>query len=188
MFLFSNLWSMRRLLCKVLHIGRRSDRPHSISRANPWLNIAKNGAIALTIGSSEIGQGSYSGPAQILSEDLMVNYTRIQTAQGVPATGKVAFGNSIGAFGSSLTYSTCWRVRQAGAAACEMAGGPGLMPRMIKSRVPPVPRLWGPGEGNRAACSASTHLSHPKEPANNLTWKISLPQRAHPIRAPRLLS
>ena len=36
------------------------------------------------------------------------------------------------------------------------ADGPGLIPRMVKSRVPPVPRLWGPGKGNRAVCSAST--------------------------------
>src|SRR5580692_10357070 len=45
-----------------------------------------------------------------------------------------------------------------------LAGGHGLMPRMVKLRVPPVPRLWGPGKGNRAVCCASTQavasLSH----------------------------
>ncbi len=36
------------------------------------------------------------------------------------------------------------------------AGGPGLMPHFIKLRVPPVPRLWGPGRGSRTAGSVST--------------------------------
>jgi len=38
----------------------------------------------------------------------------------------------------------------------EGAAGPGLIPRIVKLRVPPVPRLWGPGRENRTDCSAST--------------------------------
>ena len=61
--------------------------PPANTQVNTWLNISSNGVVTLTIGSSEMGQGSFSGLAQILSEDLMVNYNTIQTVQGVPATG-----------------------------------------------------------------------------------------------------
>jgi isoquinoline 1-oxidoreductase beta subunit len=94
--------------------------PPANTQVNTWLNIASSGAITLTIGSSEMGQGSFSGLAQILSEDLMVDYTAIQTVQGVPATGIPAVGNSIGTFGSSVTQSNYWNMRLAGAAAREM--------------------------------------------------------------------
>jgi len=94
--------------------------PPAKTQVNTWLNISSAGLITLTIGSSEMGQGSFSGIAQILSEDLMVNYNAIQTAQGVPATGATAVGNSIGTYGSTVTWTNYWSLRQAGAAAREM--------------------------------------------------------------------
>ena len=39
------------------------------------------------------------------------------------------------------------------------AGGPGLTRNLIKLRVPPVPRFWGPGRKSRAAGSASTRAT-----------------------------
>jgi isoquinoline 1-oxidoreductase subunit beta len=90
------------------------------TQVNTWLNIGSNGTITLTIGSSEMGQGSFSGLAQILSEDLMVNYNAIQTVQGVPAAGAPAIGNSIGTFGSSVIQNNYWAMREAGATAREM--------------------------------------------------------------------
>jgi isoquinoline 1-oxidoreductase beta subunit len=94
--------------------------PPASTQVNTWLNITNSGAITLTIGSSEMGQGSFSGLAQILAEDLMVDYTKIQTVQGVPATGATKIGNSIGTFGSTVIYTNYWAMRQAGAAAREM--------------------------------------------------------------------
>jgi isoquinoline 1-oxidoreductase beta subunit len=94
--------------------------PPANTQVNTWLNISSSGAITLTIGSSEMGQGSFSGLAQILSEDLMVNYNTIQTVQGVPATGAQQIGNSIGTYGSTVTWTNYWSLRQAGAAAREM--------------------------------------------------------------------
>ncbi|MGD0630994.1 MAG: molybdopterin cofactor-binding domain-containing protein [Terracidiphilus sp.] len=94
--------------------------PPAKTQVNTWLNISSAGLITLTIGSSEMGQGSFSGIAQILSEDLMVNYNAIQTVQGVPATGAPAVGNSIGTYGSTVTWTNYWSLRQAGAAAREM--------------------------------------------------------------------
>ena len=94
--------------------------PPASTQMNAFLNITSGGAITLTIGSSEMGQGSFSGLAQILSEDLMVNYNTIKTVQGVPAVGTPQVGNSIGTFGSTVTWTNYWAMRQAGAAAREM--------------------------------------------------------------------
>jgi isoquinoline 1-oxidoreductase beta subunit len=94
--------------------------PPANTQVSTWLNISSSGVVTLTIGSSEMGQGSFSGLAQILSEDLMVNYNTIKTVQGVPATGAPQIGNSIGTFGSTVTWTNYWALRQAGAAAREM--------------------------------------------------------------------
>jgi isoquinoline 1-oxidoreductase beta subunit len=94
--------------------------PPPNTQVNSWLNIGSTGVVTLTIGSSEMGQGSFSGLAQILSEDLMVNYSAIQTVQGKPAIGTPAVGNSIGTFGSLVIQTNYWTMRQAGAAAREM--------------------------------------------------------------------
>jgi isoquinoline 1-oxidoreductase subunit beta len=94
--------------------------PPANTQVNSWLNISSTGVVTLTIGSSEMGQGSFSGLAQILSEDLMVNYSAIQTVQGKPATDAMAVGNSIGTFGSLVIQTNYWTMREAGAAAREM--------------------------------------------------------------------
>jgi isoquinoline 1-oxidoreductase subunit beta len=90
------------------------------TQVNTWLKVGSTDGITLTIGSSDMGQGSFSGLAQILSEDLMVDYAKIRTVQGVPATGAPAIGNSIGTFGSGVTRGNYWAMRQAGATAREM--------------------------------------------------------------------
>lgn len=51
---------------------------------NTWLTIASDNSVTLTIGSSDMGQGSFSGLAQVLSEDLMVDYGRVRLVQGAP--------------------------------------------------------------------------------------------------------
>jgi isoquinoline 1-oxidoreductase beta subunit len=94
--------------------------PPAQTQVNTFLNITSGGVITLTIGSSEMGQGSFSGLAQVLSEDLMVNYNTIKTAQGEPAVGAPQVGNSIGTYGSTVTWTTYWAMRSAGAAAREM--------------------------------------------------------------------
>jgi isoquinoline 1-oxidoreductase beta subunit len=94
--------------------------PPAKTQVNTWLNIGSSGQITLTIGSSEMGQGSFSGLAQILAEDLMVEYSTIQTVQGVPATGAPQVGNSIPTYGSTIIRNNYWSMRQAGAAGREM--------------------------------------------------------------------
>jgi isoquinoline 1-oxidoreductase beta subunit len=86
-----------------------------------WLQVGSDNTVTLTIGSSEMGQGSFSGLAQILAEDLQVRYERIKTVQGVPATTVPApVGTAINTVGSSVIRSNFWKMRDAGAAAREM--------------------------------------------------------------------
>ncbi|NOT45418.1 MAG: xanthine dehydrogenase family protein molybdopterin-binding subunit [Acidobacteria bacterium] len=88
---------------------------------NSWLEIGADNSVTLTIGSSEMGQGSFSGLAQILSEDLMVDYARIRAVQGGPTLASPApVGSAINTVGSSVIRRNFWRMRDAGAAAREM--------------------------------------------------------------------
>ena len=88
---------------------------------NSWLTIAADESITLTIGSSDMGQGSFQGLAQILCEDLMVAPTRVRLVQGAPTLAAPApIGAAINTVGSSVTRSNFWKLRDAGAIAREM--------------------------------------------------------------------
>ena len=88
---------------------------------NTWLSIGSDESITLTIGSSEMGQGSFSGLAQILAEDLIVDYAKVTTVQGGPTLASPApIGTSINTVGSSVIRANFWKMRDAGAAAREM--------------------------------------------------------------------
>jgi isoquinoline 1-oxidoreductase beta subunit len=106
----------RRALANVAGIAG----PPAQTQVNSWLNITSGGQITLTIGSSEMGQGSYTGLAMILAEDLMVDFTKIKTVQGEPAVGTPQTGNSIISVGSTVTWTNYWGMRNAGATAREM--------------------------------------------------------------------
>jgi isoquinoline 1-oxidoreductase subunit beta len=91
------------------------------TQVNSWLNVGTDNSVTLTIGSSEMGQGSFSGLAQILAEDLMVDYGRIRTVQGGPTLANPApVGTAINTVGSSVTRRNYWPLRDAAAAAREM--------------------------------------------------------------------
>ena len=94
--------------------------PPAQTQVNSWLNITSSGQITMTIGSSEMGQGSYTGLAMILAEDLMVDFTKIKTVQGEPAVGTPQTGNSIISVGSTVTWTNYWGMRNAGATSREM--------------------------------------------------------------------
>jgi isoquinoline 1-oxidoreductase beta subunit len=100
--------------------------PESASAAgdvavNAWLTIGSDESIKLTIGSSEMGQGSFSGLAQIISEDLMVNPARVTLVQGGPTLASPApIGTAINTVGSSVTRTNFWKLRDAAAIARQM--------------------------------------------------------------------
>jgi isoquinoline 1-oxidoreductase beta subunit len=91
------------------------------TQVGTWIRIAPNGIVTISVGSSEMGQGAMSGLAQILAEDLMVDWKRVR-AEHAPADP--AFGNPLFHFqltgGSSSIRGYYATLRKAGATAREM--------------------------------------------------------------------
>jgi isoquinoline 1-oxidoreductase beta subunit len=87
---------------------------------NAWLTIGADESITLTIGATEMGQGSHAGLAQLLAEDLIVDYARVRIVQGAPTLANpVPVGAAINTVGSSVIRSNFWRMRDAAAIARE---------------------------------------------------------------------
>lgn len=90
-------------------------------QVNSWLQIGSDESVTLTIGSSDMGQGSFSGLAQILAEELYIAYAQVKTVQGRPTLANPApVGTSINTVGSSVIRTNFWKMRDAAAAAREM--------------------------------------------------------------------
>jgi isoquinoline 1-oxidoreductase beta subunit len=86
---------------------------------NSWLTIGTDESITLTVGPCEMGQGSMSGLAQVLAEDLMVDFSRVAVKQGGPSLSSSAIGTAIVAGGSSVIRNNYWKFRNAAAVARE---------------------------------------------------------------------
>ena len=90
------------------------------ARVNSWLTVASDNTITLTIGASDMGQGSFQALAQVLAEDLMVDPLRVQLLQGGPTmVAPAPIGSAINTVGSGVTRNNYWRLRDAGAIARE---------------------------------------------------------------------
>jgi isoquinoline 1-oxidoreductase beta subunit len=88
---------------------------------NSWLRIGSDDSITLTIGSTDMGQGSFQTLGQILCEDLMVDPSRVALVQGAPTVATPApIGTAIVTGGSSIVRNNFWKLRDAGAIAREM--------------------------------------------------------------------
>lgn len=89
-------------------------------QVNAWLTVGADNSITLTVGASEMGQGSLSGLAQILAEDLVVDFARVRIVQGGPSMANpVPVGNAINTVGSSVIRNNFWKMRDAAAVARE---------------------------------------------------------------------
>lgn len=87
--------------------------PVPSTRVNAWIQIGTDESVTVTVGCAEMGQGSMSSLPQIVAEELMVDYTKVQALQA-PASLAYVTG------GSSSVRSHYMALRQAGAAAREM--------------------------------------------------------------------
>jgi isoquinoline 1-oxidoreductase beta subunit len=88
---------------------------------NSWLTVGTDNSIALTVGASDMGQGSLQGLAQVIAEDLMVDFNRVTLVQGQATLVTPApIGTAIVTAGSSVTRNNYWRLRDAAAIAREM--------------------------------------------------------------------
>ena len=126
---------------------------------NTWLTIGTDESITLTIGSSEMGQGSFSGLAQILAEDLMIDYTRVIGAQGGPTLASPApVGTAINTVGSSVTRTNFWRMRDTAAAAPTPEATTGLLAAMA-SRIERGSPSKSEGRTNRSQQASKSGTS-----------------------------
>src|SRR5580704_6599928 len=82
---------------------------------NSWIRIDLDGAVSLTIGKCEMGQGVRTSLAMILAEELEADWTKIKLVQAKPSPG-----SDLGTGGSDSVRSGWKPLRQAGAAAREM--------------------------------------------------------------------
>lgn len=97
------------------------------TQVNTWLNIGMNGSVSLTIGASEMGQGSFSGLAQMLAEELMVDYAKVTLLQGSPTlTSPAPIGSYISNVGGGVTRNNFWKLRDAAAIARETLVNAGM--------------------------------------------------------------
>lgn len=92
---------------------------------NSWLNVGSQNLVTLTIGTTEMGQGSRSGLAQIIAEDLKVDITQVSLVQGGPTlafkgAAAVARGYTTSTGGSGAIRNNFWALRDAATQAREM--------------------------------------------------------------------
>src|SRR5438034_1363396 len=80
-----------------------------------WIRVDADGAVSLTIGKCEMGQGVRTSLAMILAEELEADWTKIRLVQAKPSPG-----SDLGTGGSDSIASSWRPLRQAGAAAREM--------------------------------------------------------------------
>ncbi|HVH08508.1 MAG TPA: molybdopterin cofactor-binding domain-containing protein, partial [Gemmatimonadales bacterium] len=85
---------------------------------NAWLRIDTHGIVTLTIDKSEMGQGSQTGLAVILAEELEAEWSTVRL--GPVPENPVAWSRRMRTGGSSAIHSSWESLRRAGAAAREM--------------------------------------------------------------------
>ena len=103
--------------------GPMSDAQAAVAPAtvNTWLSVGTDSSITLTVGASDMGQGSFQGLGQVLAEDLMVDPARVTLVQGGPTLVSPApVGSAISTVGSSVTRNNYWRLRDASAIARQL--------------------------------------------------------------------
>ena len=83
--------------------------------ANAYIHIGTNGSITLMFGGSEMGQGIKTGLAQILAEELMVDWNQVTVQQSLVDPTVTYITGGSGAVSGRYT-----NLRTAGAAAREM--------------------------------------------------------------------
>jgi len=85
---------------------------------NAWIRIASDGSVTLTVDKSEMGQGSQTGLAMILAEELEADWSRVRLG---PVPENAAGWSRRMSTGGSTAIRTSWEpLRKAGAAAREM--------------------------------------------------------------------
>src|SRR5437870_4550141 len=85
---------------------------------NAWIRVGGDGIVTLTVDKSEMGQGSQTGLAMILAEELEADWSTVRLGP-VPET-PVAWSRTMRTGGSNAIRSSWEPLRRAGATAREM--------------------------------------------------------------------
>jgi isoquinoline 1-oxidoreductase beta subunit len=85
---------------------------------NAWLGIGADGLVTLTIDKSEMGQGSQTGLAMILAEELEADWSKVRL--GPVPENPAGWSRPMWTGASTSTYSSWDILRKAGATAREM--------------------------------------------------------------------
>ncbi len=90
---------------------------------NAFLRISADGSVTVIAKHVELGQGSYTGIATVVAEELDADWTRVRV-ESAPADAKryanLAFGTMQGTGGSSAMANSWMQLREAGAKARAM--------------------------------------------------------------------
>jgi len=98
----------------------RAEAGTASAAVNAWLSIGADESITLAVGATEMGQGSSSSLGQVLAEDLMVSWQRVNVVQGPPTlVAPAPVGAAIATVGSGVVRGNFWRLRDAAAIARE---------------------------------------------------------------------
>ncbi len=110
------------MLAFGLPLPARRAQAATSSVVNTWIQIGSDESITIFVGATEMGQGVLSGLAQIVAEELMVDWSAVNAieAPADPRFGNPAFGGFQFTGGSTTTIGYYDTLRTAGAAAREM--------------------------------------------------------------------
>src|SRR5881398_4064920 len=100
------------------HAAARVDAAEGEFAPNAWLRVGTDGIVTLTVDKSEMGQGSQTGLAMILAEELDADWATVRLG---PVPENPAGWSRRMSTGGSTAIRTSWEpLRKAGAAAREM--------------------------------------------------------------------
>jgi isoquinoline 1-oxidoreductase beta subunit len=100
-----------------VHLPDRAEAAAPIPlEPNAWLQVDGKGIVTVFLAKSEMGQGSYTGMAVLVAEELEADWSKVRVVQ---ADADARFGRMY--TGGSRSVSSSWEpLRKAGAAAREM--------------------------------------------------------------------
>src|SRR2546427_13027173 len=104
----------------------RANAPPGASAApfapNAWVRVGTDGIVTLTLDKSEMGQGSQTGLAMILAEELEADWSTIRL--GPVPENPAGWSRRMSTGGSTASHGSWDLLRKAGATAREMLIGP----------------------------------------------------------------
>src|SRR5438552_18052543 len=100
------------------HAAARVDAAEGEFAPNAWLRVGTDGIVTLTVDKSEMGQGSQTGLAMILAEELDADWAMVQL--GPVPENPAAWSRTMRTGGSNAIRSSWEPLRKAGATAREM--------------------------------------------------------------------